>query len=346
MGDGKKESPYTRKDVIRLIEEKGGSTEGLNFSGKVFEESIDLSGLNLEGINFRNAIFQTKFVGRRLVGVKFDGSNLNRSDFRGTNLQYAQFGIKNESKTSLQGADLRGTILLNVNFQKADLTCAIFGMTEETSYGPATFENTDLRQALLFRTNFIECFLYGCKLEGAFIRGADIYDSHLEEVEWGNYKIGEEVSRDFYSSSDIYRRLKNWYTDAGMYDAAAQFYYRHKEINRKAKKWLSTKTFRHRLAVQLIWAYFGYGEGWKRILFWVAGLWLLFSLLFYCFGKLDPESFWDCLYFSGVSLTAVGYGAWVKDAVGIAKWLGVFETLIGNLMLASLLVTFVRKMTR
>jgi hypothetical protein len=37
MGDGTKKNPYTRKDVLRLIEENGGRTVGLDLSGKYFE---------------------------------------------------------------------------------------------------------------------------------------------------------------------------------------------------------------------------------------------------------------------------------------------------------------------
>jgi len=36
-----KENPYTREDVLRLIEEHSGKTGDLNLSGKWFEEGID-----------------------------------------------------------------------------------------------------------------------------------------------------------------------------------------------------------------------------------------------------------------------------------------------------------------
>ncbi|MFC1974744.1 hypothetical protein ACFLVA_01885 [Chloroflexota bacterium] len=60
MGDGTKENPYTREDVLRLIEENGGKAVGLDLSRKVFEEGIDLRGLNknhLQGITLDNARF-------------------------------------------------------------------------------------------------------------------------------------------------------------------------------------------------------------------------------------------------------------------------------------------------
>jgi len=33
MGDGTQENPFTREDVLRLIEENGGTAKGLDLSG-------------------------------------------------------------------------------------------------------------------------------------------------------------------------------------------------------------------------------------------------------------------------------------------------------------------------
>ena len=42
MGDGTEQNPFTREDVLRRIEENGGTAKGLDLSGKRFEEGIDL----------------------------------------------------------------------------------------------------------------------------------------------------------------------------------------------------------------------------------------------------------------------------------------------------------------
>ena len=66
MGDGTEQNPYTREDVRRLIEEHGGTAEGLDLSEKwfedgidlsekVFEKQIDLSDLDLRGIILKNS---------------------------------------------------------------------------------------------------------------------------------------------------------------------------------------------------------------------------------------------------------------------------------------------------
>jgi uncharacterized protein YjbI with pentapeptide repeats len=335
-----KEQPLTREDVRRLIQEHGGKAEGLKLSEQTFVEAIDLSGLDLHGIILKDARFPTHFEGGQLVGARFDGSDLTGADLRSINFQYAQFKKLNNQPTCLAFVDLRGSLLLNANFQGADLTDAKFGDVPKANGYPATLEGTDLRGANLFRANFKGCYFYETKLEGAYIRGADIFDAHLEEIEWGNYKIGEEKGGDFYSAIHYYRRLKTWYTNAGVADIAAKFYYREKEANRKSLKWYS----RHRIALELLRAFFGYGEGWKRVLYWMALVVFGSAVAYYLFGGLDiPYS----LYFSVISFTALGYGKWVDiTPQGWVQALGAFQSFTGVFLMALLLVTFFRKWTR
>jgi hypothetical protein len=341
MGDGTKENPYTHKDVLKLIEERGGTANGLNLSEKSFEAGIDLSGLELEGIILEKARFPTRFEGQEPVSVKFNGSNLNRADLRGINLEYAQFSMLNDQPTCLEGADLRGTILLNANFQGAKLSAATFGLADDKEYSPATLENTDFRNATLFLTNFTGCYFYGTKLEGAYTRGADILKAHLEEAKWGNYKSGDENKKDYYSAEHRYRELKVWYKQSGYDDIAAKFYYREREAGRKG-----AKRRRDHVSGWFTWAFFGHGEGWKRILFWMTGFVLFFALIYFAIGTLTPNTFSNSLYYSAVSFTALGYGSWVKEGTGLVKGLGAFEAFVGVFMMALLLVTFVRKWTR
>ena len=336
-----KQKPLTREDVLKRIEENNGKTGGLDLSGRVFEEGIDLSDLDLHGIILKDARFPTHFEGNQLVGAKFDGSDLTGADLRSINFQYAQFKKLNKQPTCLAIADLRGSSLLNANFQGADLTGTKLGdVAEAEGYQAAMPDDTDFRGANLFRANFKGCYFYGTKLEGAFIRGADILEAHLEEADWGNYKIGEENKKDFYSAENRYRLLKVWYTNASIYDIAAKFYYREKEAKRKALKWYS----RHRLALEVLRALFGYGEDWKRVLYWMGLVVFGSAAAYYLSGELNLLY---SLYFSVVSFTALGYGKWVDiTPQGWAQALGAFQSFTGVFMMALLLVTFVRKWTR
>ncbi|MFC1992910.1 pentapeptide repeat-containing protein [Chloroflexota bacterium] len=343
------EEPLTRGDVLRLIKGNGGKAEGLNLSGKVFEEAVDLSDLDLHGIILKDARFPTHFEGAQLLGATFNGSDLFGADLRSINLQYAQFTMLNNQPTCLATADLRGSLLLNTNFQGADLTDAKFGdVAEEGGYPAAQLDYTDFRGANLFRANFKDCYFYGTKLEGAYIRGADITtDTHLGDADWGNYKIGEEIGekekRDFYNAEHRYRHLKMWYTESGYYDIAAKLYYREKEANRKQLK-LHSKHWNDRLAAEFMRALFGYGEKWQRVFYWMALVVLGSAMAFYLSGELN---FLYSLYFSTISFTALGYGKWVDIMPqGWVQTLGAVESFLGVFMMALLLVTFVRKWTR
>ena len=87
MGDGTKENPYTREDVLKLIEENGGTARSLDLSGKVFEAGIDLHDFDLKGIVLKDVQFPVHFEGEKLVGAKFDGADLTGADLRNANPQ-------------------------------------------------------------------------------------------------------------------------------------------------------------------------------------------------------------------------------------------------------------------
>jgi uncharacterized protein YjbI with pentapeptide repeats len=345
MGDGTEENPYTREDVLKLIEENGGKTEGFDLSEKFFERGVDLSGLELNGIIFRESVFHVLFGHEKANGARFDGSELKRADFRNAELEYAQFNNLETKSTNLLAADFRGSHLMLSSFRGADLANAQFGETEDKNVTVATLDMVDLREAKLLRTNFKGCYFYGTKFEGAFIRGADIFDAHLEEADWGNYKIGEESKKEeLYFAENIYRGLKIWYTTAGMYDVAGKFFYREKEARRKALSW-KTKPF-YKLWHSALRLLCGYGEQWWRVVGWAATVVVGLAVIYYLWGSFSSSSFWDTLYYSAASFTALGYGSWAPQPTGWAKGMGAAEAFIGVFSMALFLVTFTRKMTR
>ena len=260
MGDGTKESPYTREDVLNLVRENGGKAVGLDLSEKVFEESIDLYTLDLKGIF----------------------------------LQLAH----------LEGANL----------------------------GDAHLEGASLWDA---------------HLEGAFLYEAHLDDkTDLQEADWGNYILGEEKEGEkrredyfFKWAEYTYRRLKTWYTNAGMYDIAGEFFFREMTVKRKALKWWPKPW--NRAFSKLLSILCGYGEKPERVV--VSAIVIIFGLaIVYRFGGLSlPYS----IYYSVVSFTALGYGSWVPQPTGWAKATGAAEAVIGVFMMALFLVTFTRKMT-
>lgn len=268
-------------------------------------------------------------VGLDLSGKYFEeGVDLSGLDLKGIILKSAHLEGATLMDTQLKGADLGGA-----NLEKADLSVA-------------NLEKADLRDAYLEGADLMGANLEGADLryahlEGAYLEGVEFpRDTRLDDVDWGNYILGEERIRGFVSE-DTYRRLKIWYTEHGIYDVAGKFFYREKEAERKgASRW------NNRMAGWLSWAFFGHGEGWKRLLFWIAGFILAFAFTYFCLGTLTPNTFLSSLYYSAVSFIALGYGQWAPQPAGWVKGLGVFETFLGFFVMTLLLVTFVRKWTR
>lgn len=257
MGDGTKQNPYTREDVLRLIRENGGKAKGLDLSGKVFEQGIDLRELDLSRITLNNAVlFHPSSRGEKITyanleganltcanlqGADLVGANLEEANLSGAHLERAKLWNANLEGTDLRGANLTGAILTDANLQEAEL-------------GSVHLEGADLRRA---------------HLNGAYWENVEFTsNTKLDDVDWGNYILGQESFGDILILS-TYRRLKMWYAEHGMHDIAAEFYYREKEVTRKNFEWGSKSTFRHRLALEFF-----------RLFFWVR-------------RKVEPDSYLD-----------------------------------------------------
>jgi Pentapeptide repeats (9 copies) len=314
MGDGTKENPFTKDELLKLVNEFRSRGEVPDFSKKEFEEGIDLSGCDLSGVIFKDAIFPTSFKRDPSEGPNLAGAHLEKADF---------------SRAHLERSDLSNTHL------------------EE-----AVLWHAHLEEATLWDTHLDGANLVGTHLEGAnLIRTKFSSDVDLEDVEWGDYILDEEKRHLFDSAVASYRHLKVWYANAGYHDTAAKFYYREREANRKLLKWRS-ENFRHRLGQEILRALFGYGEHWERILGWMAGIIFISAIIYFFINSIWTWSaFGHSLYFSAASFTAVGYGNWIDNNwfSGYNSWiigLGVTETVVGVFLMALLLVTFVRKWTR
>lgn len=332
---GEKEKPLTREDVRDAIGRHGGGAWDLDLSGKTFATDVDLSNLDLRGIILNKAV---------LLGAKFDGSNLKGAKLREANLQHATFNKYDEKVTDLREADLSGASLEDAEFKEANLEGAQFGDKEEPDMMTPLFD-TDFRGANLRFIDFIACAFFRTKLEGTHLFKTNFYESDLKWANWGSYIIGEEREGRFYTARDTYQQLKVWYTNAGIADIAAKFYYREKEASRKALNWRS-KLWYHRLVLEASYRFFGYGERWRNILLWIAVVVFGFAAAYYFRGSFSSSSFLDTLYYSAASFTALGYGQWAPQPTGWAKYVGAVEAFIGVSMMALFLITFVRKWTR
>lgn len=321
---GEKQKRLTREDVIRLIKENGGTAEGLDLSEKIFEGGIDLSDLDLHRIILKGAIL----AGADLEDARLECAHLEEADLSGANLK---------------GADLVFTHLERATLLDADLKSAHL---EYTHLEGANLRGAHLEGAILSLAYLKKTILSTAHLEGVYLRAAEVYEAHLEDVEWGNYKIGEETRKDFYTAESIYRRLKQWYTNAGVYDIAGEFFYREMEAKRKSMKWWPQPW--HRAWVEFVSFICGYGERPYRVILWAASVVLGLALIYFAIGSTwEWWAFWNSLYFSAVSFTALGYGTWAyTPPEAWVQGVGAAESFIGVFTIALFLITFTRKMRR
>ena len=347
MGDGTEKNPYTREDVLRLIEENGGTAKGLNLSEKYFEEGIDLRKLNLNGIILSGAILEK---------ARLEGAKLRNAHLEGALLFNAHLG-----RAILRGAHL----------EKADLSQAHL---EEASLWKAHLEeaelwNTHFERAVLWGVHFEGAHLRGAYLAGAILRLAKLSsNTELANVNWGDYIVGEERLGDFKLATDTYRQLKAWHASVGMHDIAGKFFFREMTARRNNYWWgdilapvtdvyqtAKLKKFPKALFPRkpLHWAWSallnllcGYAEKPERVVIWAAVVIFGLAAAYYFWGSFSSASPWDTLYYSVASFTALGYGQWAPQPTGWAKGMGAAEAVIGVSMIALFLVTFTRKVSR
>jgi len=90
----------------------------------------------------------------------------------------------------------------------------------------------------------------------------------------------------------------------------------------------------------------GYGERPGRVIVWILAMFVGLAAVYFVGSALPRRSFLECLYFSAVSLTSLGYGGWVPTPDGWARALGAFESFAGYSLLALFIVSFTNRMRR
>lgn len=267
------------------------------------------SGLDLSGSDFEDEV--------DLSGLRLGGINLKDANLFGANLQNADLGFAN-----LQGADLQFA-----NLQDAWL--------EDAALQNANLQDAKLQNATL---RFAEA-------QGVSMYRAQIsLGTRLDDVDWGDFVVGEEIEGLVELAGNVYCMLKQWHSGVGMYDIAGRFYYREMEMQREARSWREEPHLKlWSWAMRLL---CGYGEKPERLILSACIIIFGLAIAYFLLGSFSSSSFLDCLYYSLVSFTALGYGGWAPQPEGWVKGMGAVEATIGVFTIALFLVTFTRKMMR
>lgn len=383
--DGKQARPLTRQDVDRLMAEnaralgtEGPTGRGLSlkaYPGMEFEKGIDLMDAHLEGASLSGA----RFEGASLSGARLEGATLMDAHLEGASLIGAYLEGADLRFARLDGADFEDAHLEGANLSLAHLEGAdiSFAHLEGADLSGADLKEADLRYAHLEGT-----WLAGARLDTTLLEDITWSEGYLapEEKEDKDYRAAEKVYRE---AEKVYRALKRAHLNAGIYDVADQFAYREQVCRKKQafafikpnwwnrrewwkvwKAWKVLKLWKIWRVWQEknwgTWAWlqfaellFGYGYRWQRVVRAAAIVVGFFWLLYWGLGlgapAGGPPPALHSLYFSAVSFTAVGYGAWVSASatdLGWPKYLGAAEAIVGVFLMALFLVTFARQYLR
>jgi len=313
-----------------------------NFSAVNFYTEADYRGSTFE----RNIVFD--------MGIIFKGDALfNAVVFeKGPKFYITRIeSDKKEYKTVFEGL--------------ANFPAAVF--KDDPVFGGAIFKNNVVFSGATFPTgsrlllkviNGNKLLLDGSFLENIFLEldlGENVMvnlnnvmlrNTKIEKKEIFN-RILQEQEKKFSEAKEIYLLLKNNFHSIGRYEDESWAFKKEKDMERKS--YFHFKSIHKWLWSCFLNGIFGYGERPVRVIISAISIILIFTFLFMSSGISDTsiggftsKNILDCLYFSTVTFTTLGYG----DFRPLEGWSRIFagtEAFIGALMMALFVYTFARR---
>ena len=328
--------PLTRDVVLALIRKNNNSALDLDLS-ELDLRGIDLSNLDLSGVILKNSNLNAYTDGIKIIPSNLNNSLVSHADMQGVHLNAATIISANFTSANLRNSHITGADVRSANFFEADLT------------------NADLSGANLEATNFTLCQMKNICLTQSRI----VQSTMLANAVWGpQYKLGNKnksIPRD--TSEYAYRQLKIWHQNAGLYDLVGEFHFREWASRREIQlSILSVELKTKRIGAifgclsQIIPLYIaeslcGYGERWRRIVFWDAVIITLFAVSYFIWSPILNKSFVNALLYSGGSFTTLGFN--LQNTIpSWARFAGLTEAFAGIFLNSLFLITFIRKWTR
>lgn len=271
-------------------------------------------------------------------GQLLEGFSLTRANLSGVNLV---------NRGSKQGYDICDT-----DMYRANLHCAHLFMADLEG---ASLMKADLTDANLHYANLKNANLLGTKFKGAKIENVTWGEKLLQEQK-GDQALKEknfELAHDYYEQAEeVCRNIRNVAHHQGLLDMAGRFF--HKEMVMKRKQ--LPKICLGRFISKLVDVTCGYGEKPSNVFVFSIFTVFINACLYFLFGIQSAEgmvmlgqgnnlmAFGNCLYYSTVTFTTLGYGDLVP--VGISRLFAALEAFTGSFTMALFVVVFVKKMTR
>ena len=362
------------KEYIEKIKENNLDYDFFKFIfiGKIdFEKEFKLN--TFKNVNFINATFEddVNFLNATFESnAEFEWVTFKSyASFGGTTFKrHAFFGGTTFKKyAAFDGVTFKGIAdFIEATFEDdADFTDAVF--KSEVSFENAIFKkNVDFSWAtlppgkilslivksrgnILFKQTFLEHIILSLDLEketfidftNAILRNTSI---KMEEIDG---HILQEQEKKFSEAKEIYLLLKNNFHSIGKYKDESWAFKKEKDMERKDN--CHFKTLHKWLWSCFLNGIFGYGEQPVKVIISAMSIILIFTFLFMSsgiggtgIGGSISKNFLDCVYFSTVTFTTLGYG----DFRPLEGWGRIFagtEAFIGAFMMALFVYTFARR---
>jgi len=227
----------------------------------------------------------------------------------------------------------------DINFAKAnlfpgkELNFKVENNKGDISFERAYLENTYLK--IYLGTDVLIDFT------DALLRNTTIEKDQIEN------HILQEEKKEFSKAQRVYLLLKNNFHSNGQYEDESWAFMKEREMERKGS--CHFKTLHKWLWSCFLNGIFGYGEQPGKVIVSAILVILLFASLFMIFGISNigiefstSNNFLDCMYFSTITFTTLGYGDF-RPLEGWGRVLAGSEAFIGAFMMALFVYTFARK---
>jgi len=324
-----------------------------NFKGATFEAGAYFTWATFNGpAFFSNSTFK---AGANFTGATFNGPAFfsratfkTGSTFTGTTFkEHAYFTFTSfNGHATFDKVNFKG----DVSFDLQNLLTYL--SLNETKVFPGKKLSINVNNGknnIIFQHAYLENACLNLKLcEDVFI---DLTDTLLKNTKIKKDQIKshilQEKEKKFSEAKEIYLFLKNNFHSIGRYDDESWAFTKERDMERKSN--FHFKTLHKWLWSCLLNGIFGYGEQPGKVIVSAILVILLFASLFTIFGISNvgiefstSNNFLDCMYFSTITFTTLGYGDF-RPLEGVGRILAGSEAFIGAFMMALFVYTFARR---
>ena len=203
---------------------------------------------------------------------------------------------------------------------------------------------------IIFQRAYLENAYLNLKLcEDVFV---DLTDTLLKNTKIKKDQIKshilQEKEKKFSEAQEIFLLLKNNFHSIGQYDDESWAFKKEKDMERKSN--CHIKTVHKWLWSCFLNGIFGYGIQPSKVIISAIFIITLFAFLFMNPGisnvvgieEITSNNFFDCIYFSTITFTTLGYGDF-RPLEGLGRILAGSEAFIGAFMMALFVYTFARR---